>query len=334
MRSALLVCLSVVPLCGLPGPGTPAAGPQRSAVFLFGPAGAESARQAARTAAAVTHRWLSEPDSAAELRRAGSADTLPLDAKATVKTLEPLFLNAARGARDSDPETFINALDRAAQSLAGRPGLRILVAIVEQPPLSSDAEAQLRQTIQYCKSNSIRVVVLDPAEVPSKKPGGALKDLGESTGGALIRDPKALESSVLIASAGSKTAADAYAAPETEKPVIAANLPPMPSDLPVHTRFVRISPRGTESFGVQRSVGAGQGGISSTDTGVNTEDTTGPMRGLFLVESPNAALHFDVDDNAGAYTARARVTQIARSASGKIVWQASKPVTMHGPLKK
>jgi hypothetical protein len=188
--------------------------------------------------------------------------------------------------------------------------------------------------VDFCKSNSIRVVVLDPSEVTAKKAGGSLKALGENTGGALIRDPKALDSTVLISSAGSKTAETPYAEPVDAAPTIGAHLPSLPDDLPVYARFVRISPRGSQSFGVQRSVGAGQGGITSVDGGPNMEATTGPMRGLFLVETPVNALHFDVDDNAGTYTARARVTQIARNAAGKVVWRASKPVTLHGPLAK
>jgi hypothetical protein len=306
----------------------------RSAIFLFGPAGAEASRQAARAAVAVSRHWLSQPGSTAELRRSGSVDALSLEAGIPAKSIEPAFLNAAREARETDPDTFLNALDRAAQALAGRPGLRILVTAVETPPLSHDAENQLKQIIDYCKANSIRVVVLDPAAIPSKYASHSFQGLGESTGGALIRDPKGLDAAVLISSAGSKTAESAYAAPAAAEPVIASNLPDLPTDLAVHTRFVRISPRGSQSFGVQQSVGAGRGGITTVDGGPNIEDTTGPMRGLFLVESPVNGLHFDIDDNAGTYTARARVTQIARNAAGKIVWRASKPMTLHGPLRK
>jgi hypothetical protein len=340
MRTTALVWLVFAPLCASicagNGQSTPAADARqsaRSAIFLFGPAGAEAARQAARTAVAVSRHWLSQPGSTAELRRSGSVDALPLAAQTRAKSIEPAFLSAAREARDTDPETFLNSLDRAAQSLASRPGLRILVTVVETPPLSFDAETQLKQTIDFCKSNSIRVVVLDPAAVPSKYASRSFLALGEATGGALIRDPKALDATVLIASAGSKTAESAYEAPLAPEPVAAANLPDLPTDLPVHTRFMRISPRSSQSFNTQVSVSAGQGGFTTIE-GLNTEDTTGPMRGLFLVESPVNALHFDVDDNAGTYTARARLTQIARNASGKIVWQASKPVTLHGPLKK
>lgn len=261
-------------------------------------------------------------------------DALPLDAKISAKSIEPAFLKAARDARDTDPDTFLNSLDRAAQSLAARPGLRILVTVVETPPLSQDAETQLKQIIDFCRSNSVRVIVLDPTVVPSKYASRSFLALGEATGGALIRDLKALDATILIASAGSKTAESAYAAPVAPEPAVAANLPELPTGLPVHTRFMRISPRSSQSFGTQVAVGAGQGGITTTEGGPNIENTTGPMRGLFLVESPVNVLHFDIDDNAGTYTARARLTQIARNASGKIVWQASKPVTLHGPLKK
>ncbi len=336
MRTATVGWLLFAPLCASHGQGPAAALDQsaRSAIFLFGPAGAEAARQAARIAVGVSRHWLSEPGSAAELRSSGSVDALPLDVKSPAKSIEPAFLNAAREARDADPDTFLNSLDRAVQSLASRPGLRILVTVVDTPPLSSDAEAQLKQTIDFCKANSIRVVVLDPTAVPSKYASRSFLALGEATGGALIRNPGALDATILIASAGSKTAESAYATPVAPEPVAAGRLPDLPTDLPIYTRFVRISPRSSQSFGVQVSVSAGQGGITTTEGGPNIENTTGPMRGLFLVESPLNALHFDIDDVAGTYTARARLVQIARNASGKVVWQQSKLVTLHGLLKK
>jgi hypothetical protein len=326
MKTAALGFLLLAPLAAAPTS-------QRSAIFLFGPASADAARQAAHAASITAHRWLSQPDSWAELRRAGSVDTLALDPQIGPKSIEPPFLEAARLSRDADPSTFLASLDRAAQSLALRPGLRLLVTLVAQPSLSSDGQTQLNQIIDFCKSNFIRVVVLDPAEVAAKKPSGSLEALGQQTGGALIRDAKALDSTLLIAAAGLKTTASPYEQ-EAGAQSAASNLPALPTDLPVHTQFMRISPRSTESFGVQRSVGAGQGGITTTDTGINMEDTTGPMRGLLLVELPLSALHFDVDDNAGTYSAHARVTQIARNRSGKVVWRASKPVSLHGPLKK
>src|ERR1039458_10462397 len=105
MRTTALVWLLFAPFCASHGQSTSAGAPAqsaRSAIFLFGPAGAEAARQAARTAVAVSRHWLSQPGSAAELRRSGSVDALPLDAKIPAKSIEPAFLNAAREARDTD----------------------------------------------------------------------------------------------------------------------------------------------------------------------------------------------------------------------------------------
>ena len=325
---AWLLCASNA-LAAAPDPGA-----GRVAIFLFGPAGAESARQGARAATAASRRWLSKPGSTAELRRAGSMDALPLDSGTPAKSVEQAFLNAARQGRDADPDTFLSSLDAAAQSLARRPGLHLLVAIAEEPSLSSDAGNLLHQIIEFCKTNSVRVVMLDPAAVSSKNAGGSFKALGEGTGGALIRDPKALEANMLIASAGSNLSESPYAQAAGQETAIAVDLPKLPMDLPVYTRFMRISANGSMAFGTQVSVSAGKGGITTVEGGPNVENTTGPMRGLLLVESPLSALQFDTDDNAGTYSARARVTQIARNASGKIVWQASKQVTLRGPLRK
>jgi hypothetical protein len=116
MRITALVWLLFAPLCTSiyagNGQNTPAADPgqsARSAIFLFGPAGADAARQAARTAVAVTRHWLSQPGSTAELRRSGSVDALSLDARTPAKSIEPAFLNAAREARETDPDTFANS---------------------------------------------------------------------------------------------------------------------------------------------------------------------------------------------------------------------------------
>ena len=331
MRTIAFAWLLCAPIA-LAASSDPASG--RAAIFLFGPAGADNARQAARAAATDGRRWLREPGSTAELRRAGSMDALPLDAATPAKAIEQAFAAAASLGRDTDADTFLSSLDAAAQALARRPGLRLLVAIAEEPSLSSDGENLLQHIVEFCKSNSIRVVVLNPAEAPSKTADGSFKTLGEGTGGALIRDSRALEASILIAASGSKVSESPYASAAGPETAVAANLPALPTDLPVHTRFMRISPNGSMAFGTQVSVGAGQGGITTVDGGPNVENVTGPMRGLFLVESPLSALRFDTDDNTGTYSARARVTQIARNAAGKIVWQASKPVTLRGPLRK
>src|SRR5579872_1990760 len=290
----------------------PVCGAVRSAMFLFGPAGGEHAREAARSSASAARRWLSGPNSSAEVQFAGSLDGVPLDPKTPSKLFEQAFLDAARQGRDSDPAAFLSSLDAAAQALARRPGLRLLVAVAENPPLSSDGESMLKQIVEFCQSSSVRVVVLDPAEAASKIAKSSLDSLGASTGGALIRSVKALDASVLMVGA-SKPGESTAAMPSAAEPTAPEALPPLANDLPVHTRFFRTSPRGIQFFGTQRSVGAGLGGITTVDGGPAIEDTTGPMRGFLIVESPLSALHFDVDNNAGTYAARARVTQIARN---------------------
>jgi hypothetical protein len=307
---------------------------ERSAIFLFGPEGAEHARQTAHAAASTARRWLKQPGSTAELRRTGSADIAPLDGNVPAKPLDELFLKAAREGRDSDPAALLTALDSAAQALGRRPGLRLLVAVVENPPLSGEAETALNQIVEFCQSNSVRVVILDPTEIHSKGSATPLETLAARTGGTLIRDPKSLDTAVLTVTAGPKDSEPAEAGTSTGQPAPAGQLPPLPADLPVHTRFIRISSSGSQSFGTQMSVGAGRGGFTEVDGGPNIEYTTGPARGLLFVESPLSALHFDIDDNAGTFQARARMTQIVRNASGKIVWQASKAVTVRGPLRK
>src|SRR5580658_10827572 len=102
MRTIAFAWLLFAPMVFAASPD-PAAG--RVAIFLFGPAGAESARQAARAAAAAGRRWLGQPGSTAELRRAGSMDALPLDSRTPAKSIEQAFLKAARLGRDTDPDT-------------------------------------------------------------------------------------------------------------------------------------------------------------------------------------------------------------------------------------
>ena len=261
-------------------------------------------------------------------------DVLPVVASTPAKSIEGTFLEAARLGRDADVDTFLSSLDAATQALARRPGLRLLVAVAEEPSLSTEAENVLQHIVEFCKSNSVRVIILDPSAIGAKVPGGAFKTIGEGTGGALVNDPKTMEGHIRSIAGLDNLGNSPYAAAPAPETPVPSDLPGLPTDLPVHTRFMRISPGGLTAFGTQVSVGAGQGGITTTEGGPNVENVTGPMRGLLLVESPLSALHFDTDANAGAYSARARITQIARNASGKIVWQASKQTVLHGPLRK
>src|SRR4029077_1889431 len=84
----------------------PVCGAVRSAIFLFGPAGGEHAREAARSSASAARHCRRGPDSSAKVRFAGSLDGLPLDPKTPLKLFEQAFLDAAHQGRDSDPAAF------------------------------------------------------------------------------------------------------------------------------------------------------------------------------------------------------------------------------------
>jgi hypothetical protein len=340
----------------------PARAEDRSIVFVFGPSGAETARQTARAAAGTARQWLKNPGASAEIRRAGSAEVQTLDAKMPLKQFEQTFLDAARQARESDAAGFLSAVDLASQVLSHRPGKRLIVAVLEGPPLSGDAEGTVKQIIEFCQLNGVRVVVLDAGQRDAKNPSPVLQSMARDTGGAWVRDANALETSVLMIApvkrAGTETdeepAAHAAATPKTAAPAAATQKAPAPAAgaaaanapatmdtppaPPVYVRFVRTSPQGTQFHGMELSVssggGPGGGGVTTSDIGPVTDTTTGPMQGLLLVESPISALKFDIDDRAGTYLGRARITQIARNAEGKAVWTAKKEVTLRGPLHK
>ncbi|MGC9999285.1 MAG: hypothetical protein ABSE21_04235 [Bryobacteraceae bacterium] len=331
----------------------PARAEERSIVFVFGPSGAETARQTARAAAGTARQWLKNPGASAEIRRAGSTEVQEIDTKWTAKKYDEVFLDAARQARESDAAAFLSAVDLASQVLSHRTGMRLIVAVLEGPPLSGDAEGMVKQIVEFCQTNGVRVVVLDAGQRDAKKASAALQSMARETGGAWVRNANALESSVLMLAptkrAGSETdaepAASAAATPQAPAPALATPLaaganaqasmdtPPPP---PVHVRFFRTSALGTQMRGTERSaLGSGPvAGMVVSDAGEAIESNIGPMQGLLLVESPISALKFDIDDHAGTYLGRARITQIARNAAGKAVWTAKKEVTLRGPLQK
>ena len=91
--------LALVPAVLFAAPPT---GTSRSAVFFFGQAGTDHARQSAKSAAAAARRWLNVQGSTAELRRAGTLDARAVGA-VEVKEMEAAFLRVAREAADTDP---------------------------------------------------------------------------------------------------------------------------------------------------------------------------------------------------------------------------------------
>ena len=160
---------------------------ERSAAFLFGPGGAEESRLAAKAASSTVRMWLKQPGSVAEIRRAGGGDPAPLDGGATRKVLEEMFLAAARESREVDANDFLIAVDSAAQAPARQPGTRLLVAVVERPSLSGQAEDTLAGIVEFCQANAVRVIVVDPA------PSTPFAPLSARTGGSLVRRAKFLD---------------------------------------------------------------------------------------------------------------------------------------------
>src|ERR1035441_1946087 len=115
-----------------------------------------------------------------------------------LKQFEQTFLDAARQARESDAAGFLSAVDLASQVLSHRPGKRLIVAVLEGPPLSGDAEGTVKQIIEFCQLNGVRVVVLDAGQRDAKNPSPVLQSMARDTGGAWVRDANALETSVLM----------------------------------------------------------------------------------------------------------------------------------------
>jgi hypothetical protein len=309
--------------------GAAAAPPEavRSAIFVVGPAAGDPRLQAVRSAAFACRRWLRQPGASAELRRAGSSRTVTLD-KIVGKDLDSAFLAAAKDAGDRDPADLISTLDDAVHALANRHGVRVAVAILDAALLSADAEESLRQIIQFSSDNSVHIVFLDPSRASPETSGEIWKLAGASTSGAFIQESRTLASTLLLVSGVQPTAADAEPAPP------AAAAPNGPSnraaELPVHVRFIQISNRSTSHQSVLST------GIDSTsgDGSPTVEGAGGPLHGYLIVQAPMSDLRFEQDARTGAYSAHAVVTQIVRSADGRIVWHANKDVKINGPVAK
>jgi hypothetical protein len=284
----------------------------RSLVVLFGPTSEEAGQSAAHSVAGTAHDWLKIDGAGVELRRVGLAEGQELTRYMQPKDLEQAFLDGARTGRQTDMLGFLNALDKAGYALARRHGKRLLIAILESPLPAAvaamkggpqEVENRINQTVDFCRSNAVNVIVLDPSAPDSKEPLPALKTLASATGGALVRDPKALDSNVLVV-APVATAASANA--PSSPPAASA-----PTGLPVSVRLLRIQPKRAND--------------------VHTD--LGPMDGFLLVECPLNALEFQ-DDHGGKFLVHARVSQTVRNVEGKTVWQSKKEVTLKEPAKK
>jgi hypothetical protein len=327
--------------------------------FVFGPSSQEAARQSARAAAATARHWLQTDGSVVELRRAGSPDAQRIDAAMGAKELEQAFNDKALGARDADPPSFLISLDSAAQAAALHPGLRIVVAVLNSPPFSSDGERTLEHLVEICQANSVRILVLDVAEGAKSVPNAALNALATKTGGAWVRQARALEPNVAMVTPPDEPAASAApVAPVQPASTVAEAAPPTPGaipkfEIPVHIRFMRISGSGsvgssmldheadfgetftlTETPLASGNPGPAVGGGGSMEVSYEANDSHAPLQGMVTVESPLNALKFDIDDNTNTYQARARITAMVRNEKGAIVWTGRREVNVHGPSRK
>jgi len=321
--------------------------------FVFGPSSPEAARQSARAAAATARHWLQTAGSVVVLRRAGSPDAKRIDAGMGAKELEQAFSDMALAARDADPPSFLISLDSAAQTAALDPGLRIVVAVLNSPPFSSDGERTLEHLTEVCQNASVRILVLDVAEGVKAVPNAALESLATKTGGAWVRQAKALEPNVaMLAPQSDEPVAPAAPVKRVEAASTAAeSTPPAPGaipkfEIPVHIRFIRTAGTGstTESimdheadFGTIATgdvVGGSPIAFGSSEVAYEASDSHQPLQGLVTVESPLNALKFDIDDNTNTYQARARITAIIRNAKGAAIWNGRRDVNVHGQKSK
>lgn len=321
--------------------------------FVFGPSSQDAARQSARAASATARHWLQTSGSVVELRRAGNPEAQRIAAGMGAKELEQAFTDAAQAARDADPPSFLISLDAAAQSAALNPGVRIVVAVLNSPPFSSDGERALEHLTEVCQTNRVRVLVLDAAEGSKIVPNAALNALATKTGGAWLRQARALEPNVatVVAPADKVAPQPARAKPAAAVTAAAESAPPAPGaipkfEIPVHIRFLRTAGTGSVSNSISDhevdfgsvATGQGQGGypvaFGSSEMAYEASDSNAPLQGLVTVESPLNALKFDLDDNTNTYQAHARLTATVRNAKGAVIWTGRREVNVHGPQRR
>jgi hypothetical protein len=320
--------------------------------FVFGPSSQDAARQSARAAASTARRWQTA-GGIVELRRAGSPDAQRFAAGTAAKDLEQAFSDTAQAARDADPPSFLIGLDAAAQAATAVPGARIVVAVLNSPPFSSDGERTLEHLVEVCQTNRVRVLVLDVAESSKSVPNAALNALATKTGGAWLRQARALEPNVatVTAPADELAAPPAPAKPAEAVSAAAESAPLAPGaipkfEIPVHIRFIRTAGTGSVSNSISDheadfgtvATGQGQGGypvaFGSSEMAYEASDSNAPLQGLVTVESPLNALKFDMDDNTNTYQARARLTATVRNGKGTVIWTGRREVNVRGPQRK
>ena len=314
--------------------------------FVFGPSSQEAARQSAHAAAAAARHWVQTGGGVVEIRRAGNPDIKRIDKVPDAREMELTFIDTALAARDADPSSFLFTLDSAAQAAAMHSGARIVVAVLNSPPFSSDGERALEHLGEICQAHGVRVLVLDVGEGVKTVPNPALNALTAKTGGAWMRQAKSLETQVALAAPADEPAPVQAAAKAAEAAPSAPGAV-LKSEIPVRIIFIRTSGTGSTSesitdheadFGMTATLsnvnGVVAGGGGSMEVSYWPNDPNAPLQGLVTVESPLNALKFDIDDNAGSYLARARITATVRNVKGAAIWTGRRDVTVHGPMQK
>jgi hypothetical protein len=161
-----------------------------------------------------------------------------------------------------------------------------------------------------------------------------------------MRQAKSLETQVALAAPADEPA-PVQAAAKAAEAAPAAPGAVLKSEIPVRIRFIRTSGTGSTSesitdheadFGMTATLsnvnGVVGGGGGSMEVSYWPNDPNAPLQGLVTVESPLNALKFDIDDNAGSYLARARITATVRNVKGAAIWTGRRDVTVHGPMQK
>src|ERR1019366_7255153 len=328
--------------------------------FVFGPSSPEAARQSVRAAAATARHWVQTAGGVVELRRSGSPDVQRIGAATGAREVDQTFGDAALAARDADPSSFLVTLDSAAQAAATHSGTRVVVAVLNSPPFSSDGERTLEHLGEICQAHGGRVLVLDVAEGAKAAPNAALNALTAKTGGAWVRQAKDRGPQVAMVTPPDEPPLPPTAPAPVEAAAKAAEtLPSVPgaaapkSEIPVRIRFIRTAGTGSTSesitdreadFGATATltnmpIGAGgnlgvAGGAGSMEVSYWPNDPNAPLQGMVTVESPLKALKFEMDDNTGTHQARARITASVRNVKGAVIWTARKDVNAHGPAQK
>jgi len=308
-------------------------------LFVFGPGSAETARDDAKAAAKVSRNWLKEPRSGVVVRGAGRQQAVLLSLKMDPTAFDKAFEEAALQARLADPAAFLASMETAAQEAALHPGARILVAVLNSPPLSSDDEKRIGALIQWCGEKSVRVLVVDTYAGGRGAHNPVFEGLASGTGGLLLDRADKLQSGVDLAASivNPPVQAPAAAPHSAAKSQPSAEAAESRFRIPVHMRFIRTSMKQSLSQG---SVGALGYGTDTNQFAMLVErayDPTqafAPMSGFAIVDAPLNAVKFQTDEHAGTYRASLRVSAAIRNSKNIAVWTGGKDVNLRGPLRK